>query len=133
MIGSSTCMNTPTEDSSILTHPHGGVNVLGLLWALIGLFPAAILMATLDMSGTAAALLFISMLALSIVLDVRWRAANINHGRFRRFFALSSGGCLLWLPYWVSWFVLTPIVVIFSRGGVFQALKAVLESIGYYE
>lgn len=125
-------MTTPTDDATILTHSHAGTNVLGLIWAVVGLLPASLLMVVVELPQILAASLLVGMLALSIVLDFRWRAGSIPAVGYRRFFHLSSGGCLLWMPYWLTWFVVTPVVFLFSRFGILQNLKALLEGLGYY-
>jgi hypothetical protein len=102
------------DDETILGHLHQGVNVLGLLWACLGLVPTSIAVATLELPSRLAASLWIAGLVTSILLDVWWRFSSDPDVGWRRFYRLSAGGCLLWMPYWLSWFVMIPLVVAIS-------------------
>lgn len=102
------------EDESILSYLYQGVNVLGLFWAFVGLFPTSIAVASVELPGWLAGSLLMGGVVLSILLDVWWRFAAEPAGDWRRFFRLSAGGCLLWMPYWLSWFVMVPVVVTIS-------------------
>jgi hypothetical protein len=104
-----------TIEPTILTHPYCGINVLGMLWLFIGVFPTSIAVATLEPPRMFAGMLLVSGVVASILLDVWWRFRSEPAGDWQRFFRPLSGGCLLWIPYWLSWFVLIPIVFVISR------------------
>ena len=108
-------MDNETEELTILTYPYFGTNVLGMLWALIGLFPTSIAVATIEMPQMFAGTLLASGIVASILLDIWWRVRSKRVKGWRRFFRPVSGGSYLWIPYWLSWFVLVPIVFIFAR------------------
>ena len=61
---------------TILTYPYFGTNVLGMLWACIGLFPTSIAVATIEMPQILMAMLLLSGVVVSILLDVWWRARS---------------------------------------------------------
>jgi hypothetical protein len=86
-----------------------------MLWACIGLFPTSIAVATLEMPQMFAGVLLLSGIVASILLDAWWRARSELVKGWRRFFRPVCGGFFLWIPYWLSWFVLVPIVFIFAR------------------
>ena len=108
-------MHHETEELTILTYPYFGTNVLGMLWALIGLFPTSIAVATIEMPQVLAGILLLSGVVISILLDAWWRARSQLVKGWRRYFRSVSGGCVVWLPYWLSWFVLVPIVFAAAR------------------
>ena len=81
----------------------------------VGLFPTSIAVATIQMPQIVAGMLLLSGVIVSILLDAWWRARSELVKGWQRFFRPVSGGCVVWLPYWLSWFVLVPIVFIFAR------------------